>query len=95
MRGTINGASVYICVTVSLFSPAFAKFDPPAYHSPKPCVIQRPNSPVPRFVLFILLVDLDDLPLGVHLGPKDVGVGRGAHPTDNLQLVNFCTTIDM
>ena len=42
----------------------------------------NPNSPLPLFVLFVLLVYLDDLALGVQLGPKDVGVGRGTHPAD-------------
>ena len=50
------------------------------------------NSPLPLFVLVRLLVDLDDLPLGVLLGPEDVGVGRGAHPADNVQFINVCTT---
>ena len=38
------------------------------------------DSPLPLFVLVRLLIDLDDLPLGVLLRPEDVGVGRGPHP---------------
>ena len=38
------------------------------------------DSPLPLFVLVGLLVDLDDLPLGVLLRPEHVGVRRGTHP---------------